>query len=107
MILECRITVGSTSFAKRVDPTVTLHSKITQNALKTPQIAPEVPKGMHLGHIFLLGLAKIVFLHTPPPQTQNLNWPKMYRGRGSTGIGNIPKKHLFSASLRQGLNVEE
>ena len=45
-----------------------LHSKITellQNVLKSPQITPEVPKSVHLGHIFLLGLAKTVFLHCP------------------------------------------
>ena len=39
-----------------------MHSKIV---LKSPQITPEVPKSMHLGHIFLLGLAKTVFLHCP------------------------------------------
>ena len=41
-----------------------LHSKITP---KCPQIPPEVPKSMHLGHIFLLSLAKTAFLHCPPP----------------------------------------
>ena len=32
---------------------------------KRPQITPEVPKSVHLGHIFLLGLAKTVFIHCP------------------------------------------
>ena len=40
--------------------------KSLQNVLKSPQITPEVPKSMHLGHIFLLGNAKTVFLHCPP-----------------------------------------
>ena len=35
-------------------------------ARKRPQITTDVPKSMHLGHIFLLGLAKTVFLHCPP-----------------------------------------
>ena len=39
--------------------------KSLQNVLKSPQITPEVPKSVHLGHIFLLGLAKTVFLHCP------------------------------------------
>ena len=39
-----------------------LHSRITP---KCPQITPEVSKSVHLGHIFLLGLAKPVFLHCP------------------------------------------
>ena len=38
-----------------------LHSKITKITPKRPQITPEVPKSVHLGHIFLLGLAKTVF----------------------------------------------
>ena len=39
--------------------------KSLQHVLKSPQITPEVPKSVHLGHIFLLGLAKTVFLHCP------------------------------------------
>ena len=39
--------------------------KPPQSVLKSPQITPEVPKSVHLGHIFLLGLAKTVFLHCP------------------------------------------
>ena len=39
-----------------------LHSKITP---KRPQITPDHTKSVHLGHIFLLGLAKTVFLHCP------------------------------------------
>ena len=39
--------------------------KSLQNVLKSPQITPEVPKSVHLGHIFLLGLAKTVFLRCP------------------------------------------
>ena len=31
--------------------------KSLQNVLKSPQITQEVPKSVHLGHIFLLGLA--------------------------------------------------
>ena len=42
--------------------------KSLQNVRKSPQITPEVPKIMHLGHIFSLGLAKTVFLHCPPPR---------------------------------------
>ena len=41
--------------------------KSLQNVPKSPQITPEVPKSMHLRQIFLLGLAKTVFLHCPPP----------------------------------------
>ena len=41
--------------------------KSLHNVLKSPQITPEVPKSLHLGHIFLLGLAKTVFLYCPPP----------------------------------------
>ena len=39
--------------------------KSLQNVPKSPQITPEVPKSLHLGHIFLLGLTKTVFLHCP------------------------------------------
>ena len=39
--------------------------KSLQNVLKLPKITPEVPKSMHLGHIFLLRLAKTVFHHYP------------------------------------------
>ena len=45
-----------------------MHSKITeitQNVPKSPKISPEVPKSVHLGHIFLLGLAKTVFFNVP------------------------------------------
>ena len=56
-----------------------LHSKINQNVLKSPQITPEAPKSMHLGHIFWLGLAKTVFLHCLPHQTVGappyFKWP--------------------------------
>ena len=41
--------------------------KSLQNVLKSPQITPEVPKSIFLGHIFSLGLAKTVFLHCPLP----------------------------------------
>ena len=52
--------LGSTCFAKRVEP-------YRRDVLKSPQITPEVHRSMRLGHIFLLGLAKTVFLHCPPP----------------------------------------
>ena len=75
---------GDTQNAKRVEPCRRVHLyeydktfyntlwfcilkslKSLQNVLKSPQITPEVPKSVHLGHIFLLGLAKTVFLHCP------------------------------------------
>ena len=44
--------------------------KSLQNIPKATQITPEVPKSMHLGHIFLLGLAKQCFSTVPlPPPT--------------------------------------
>ena len=45
--------------------------KSLQNILKSPQITPKVPKKLHLGHIFLLGLAKTVFFTVPLPSP---NW---------------------------------
>jgi len=83
--------------------------KSLQNVLKSHQITPEVPKSMHLGHIFLLGLAKTVPLHWLPPQTchvekfqisvKNLNnlWSfiEVYAVFFSIGV----KKNLFGKNL--------
>ena len=38
--------------------------KSIKNVPKSPQITPDVPKSMHLGHIFLLG-RQTMFLHCP------------------------------------------
>ena len=51
-----------TDLTKLLYHTVILHSKITP---KRPQITLDFPKSMHLGHIFLLRLAKTVFHHYP------------------------------------------
>ena len=55
--------------------TVILHSKITKITPKCPQINPEIPKSMHLGHIFLLGLAKQFFFTVPLPSPNRGNPP--------------------------------
>ena len=75
---------GDTQNAKRVEPCRRVHLyeydktfyntlwfcilkslKSLHNVLKSSQITPEVPKSMHLGHIFLLGLAKQFFFTVP------------------------------------------
>ena len=63
-----RIGLVSTSDAQNATRVITLWFcilKSLQNVLKSPQITQEVPKSVHLGHIFLLGLVKKVFLHCP------------------------------------------
>ena len=60
--------LGSTCFAKRVEP-------YRRDVLKSPQITPEVHRSMRLGHIFLLGLAKTVFLHCPQPLSKPKELP--------------------------------
>ena len=60
--------MGMTSDAQNATRVITKCDSAFKNHFKRPQITqitPEVPKSVHLGHIFLLGLAKTVFLHCP------------------------------------------
>ena len=51
------------------------NAKSNQNVPKLTQLTPEIPKSMHLGHIFLLGLAKQFFFTVPLPSPNRGNPP--------------------------------
>ena len=55
----------------------------------------KVQKSMHFGHIFLLGLAKTVFLHCPPPIPKPREPPNTSNGLSVAAFCfKVKKKHI-------------